>query len=676
MASKVVDLTIRLKDKVSGSLGKIKNGLSSVTAGIKKMAASLGLASVGIGALIADAAQFNIAMARVWTMAGGGIDTFKRLRNEARGLSAEFGIARKEMAGGFYNALSAGVEENNLIEFMRTASKVAVADGTEVSTAIDGMTTVLNAFKLESSQAGAVADAMFKTVARGKTNFDDLAKNIAQVAPVAAASNVEFKQVLASMATMTKQGMKTAVSATYLRGAIIGMNKALGDGWSETMSLQDGMQLLWEKSGQSQTKLQELIGTVEGVQAILAHVGKNAAGAADDLASTAESAETLSDAVGKVQQFYQWNVLIESGRAAVSKFYEIISQKLAPSLKKISARMREITTDGTIEAWANKASAAFEAVSKTIKIISGGGEGRTAVAEAVGRVISESFKKGASLAVEALIKAAPVIGKMIGDGFKNVAVAIAERENIRRQVESSPEWEKTPFMEKGTLFAGDATKKLKAERAARNSDLLQKALSEYEAKKRKEVVDESINSLGEQTDGLDAALENLNAVLEKFYTEAPPTTSPPVGDTPSGGIPTGDAPSGGIPTGDAPVGDQTGLPKGSDRGGFAMIAQRLLESGEVSKRKLTSTIEAIAGYEKRGREAGFTGLGESAADLFAGGESSRNVETLIKSIMDAQLSGEGILGQDIDDPLVELTKKTNEILEKKLGGVKSGEDKS
>ena len=73
---------------------------------------------------------------------------------------------------------------------------------------------------------------------------------------------------------------------TQIRGAIIAMNRVLGDGWSATMTLQEGMQAMADKAGGSQVKLKELTGRVEGMIGILGITGKNAKGAANDVDKT------------------------------------------------------------------------------------------------------------------------------------------------------------------------------------------------------------------------------------------------------------------------------------------------------------------------------------------------------------------------------------------------------
>ncbi len=68
-------------------------------------------------------------------------------------MSAELGVAKDELGKGWTLAAGSGVENNEIVRFLRTAAKVAITDGSDIETAIDGMTSVLNAYNYESADA-------------------------------------------------------------------------------------------------------------------------------------------------------------------------------------------------------------------------------------------------------------------------------------------------------------------------------------------------------------------------------------------------------------------------------------------------------------------------------------------------------------------------------------------
>ena len=108
----------------------------------------------------------------------------------------------------------------NAIDFLKIASKAAIGGVTDTETAVDGLTTVMNAFKGQNIDATKAADIMFATVKAGKTDFAQLSASLFNVAPLAAAANVKFQDVSAALATLTAQGTPTSVATTQIRAAI------------------------------------------------------------------------------------------------------------------------------------------------------------------------------------------------------------------------------------------------------------------------------------------------------------------------------------------------------------------------------------------------------------------------------------------------------------------------
>ncbi|NCC53399.1 MAG: phage tail tape measure protein, partial [Spartobacteria bacterium] len=280
------------------------------------------LAFAGILAgTVREAVMNNINIARAWTMSS--TMGFKEMRTEVRNLSMELGVAKDKISSGLYQALSAGVPEDNVFKFLETASKVAVADGSDVAVAVDGITTVLNAFKIEADNTGKVADLMFQTVSNGKTTFSDLASNLSTVAPLAASTGIGIEQILAATATLTKQGTPTAQAMTQIRESIRALNNNLGDGWSKTRTFQEAVQELARKANGSQTELSKIVGSVEALVGVLGLTGENATAAKEDLEDLEKASGALDTAYEKVDKFRHWSKLWETSRAAISRVGEV-----------------------------------------------------------------------------------------------------------------------------------------------------------------------------------------------------------------------------------------------------------------------------------------------------------------------------------------------------------------
>ena len=458
MASKtLLEIIVGLKDQTSGVLRNIAGNVKSFGDGVKKAFHSepvrlfrnaVAAVSAAIVGSVVEAAKFNIEIARVWTMAGGGIATFKELREQARGLASDFGLARSEIAGGMYNALSAGVDKNNLKSFMATAAKVAVADGSNISVAVDGITTVLNAFKVKVTETDAVTDKLFQTVAMGKTTFGALSANLATVAPIAAASDIPLEQILAHVATLTAQGTPTAQAMTQIRASIMGLNQALGDGWSKQMSYQSALKQVWQQAGYSQTGLLKLVGSSEAVQAVLGGIGKNAAMATEKLNGMGKASGAADAAFKKVDQFRHWPHLLETARGAVSKFGEEVDRRVAPYVDKVTAALKKWTTDKQV--WSGISSFLDAAEKRLVKIAGDWRELFTAIEspedigvalQGLGEMVIGWFKD----AVWFVISKAPDIGDMIGRAIKAGIMSgtqdWADRQVAKQQLKQRGQWE-------------------------------------------------------------------------------------------------------------------------------------------------------------------------------------------------------------------------------------------
>ena len=185
--------------KTASVFGSVfKGGLNAVSAGFRKLRNTALAAIAGISFAIREYASFNTQMARAATMMDIASDGFRKMRKDIIAMSGELGIAKKQLSEGLYQALSAGIPKDNVLEFLKIAAKTAITDGSDVAIAVDGITTVLNAFKIPASKAQEVADLLFQTVAKGKTTFAELAASIAIAAPVAASTGLKIEEVTAA----------------------------------------------------------------------------------------------------------------------------------------------------------------------------------------------------------------------------------------------------------------------------------------------------------------------------------------------------------------------------------------------------------------------------------------------------------------------------------------------
>lgn len=406
-------------------------------------AAGLG-AAAGIAASVREAHLFARRMAEVNTMMGSA--DIEGFTHKVQELSAELGLTKDELAGGLYQTLSAGIPEKNAIEFLTISAKAAVAGVTEVDTAVDALTTVINSYKFEASDAQQVSDVLFQTVKLGKTTFSELAESLAKVTPIAAASGVRFEDVASAFGTLTKQGVRTAMASTQIRAAILATNEVLGDGWTKSMRLKDGFAAVAKQAGGSNTKLRELVGRVEALNGILGLTGSNAKGAAQDLAKFAGSGGSAQKAFVTMDKVREWEKAWQSFRSVMTSFGMAIKNSVAPHIRELAGWLKGIAESrgvferlrADVEAFVDSTVPKLKVVAGLIKDIFEGGDKRTAAFSNIGRIIVAAFSDAGTILENKLIPIAQRVGYIIGnfihdalpDRFKKGSIAPRDKLNM------------------------------------------------------------------------------------------------------------------------------------------------------------------------------------------------------------------------------------------------------
>jgi len=165
-------------------------------------------------------ADFEQQMANVTTMLSEPEVHMGRFRQGIREMSVEFGESTEALAGGLYDILSASIPAEKAMNVLAVAARAAKAGLTDTKTSADAITTILNAYGLSAERAADVSDVLFMTVRRGKTTFAELAPSIGLVVSTAASAGVGFEELSASLAVLTRNGVRTENAVTAVNAII------------------------------------------------------------------------------------------------------------------------------------------------------------------------------------------------------------------------------------------------------------------------------------------------------------------------------------------------------------------------------------------------------------------------------------------------------------------------
>lgn len=228
----------------------IESGLSS----LKKT-----IAALGIGKMLKDVSQqvwevgssFETSFSKASTLFGDvSVDT-DNLKSKIADMSKQTGISAEELNETLYQAMSAGIpvteDMGTALAAVQTAAKLSVGGFTSSSTAMSGLTTAINAYGLSADDASRIADEFILVQNKGVTTVDELASNMGRAISTGSAYGVNLENLNAAYISLTKGGISTAESTTYLSS----MMNELGDSGS------DVGKVLQEKTGMSFSQLMD-----------------------------------------------------------------------------------------------------------------------------------------------------------------------------------------------------------------------------------------------------------------------------------------------------------------------------------------------------------------------------------------------------------------------------------
>ncbi|MGN0701209.1 MAG: phage tail tape measure protein [Oscillospiraceae bacterium] len=315
-------------------------------------------------------------------------------------ISNRTGVAFTDLAESMYSALSASVPQDNVLEFVENSVKLSKGGFTQTATAIDIVTTALNAYQMEMSEAAHVQDVLITTQNLGKTTVDELAGNMGKLIPTAKSVNVEFDQLGAMYATITANGVATAETTTYLNAminelgasgssaekammaAVKGTDMA-GKKFSEISSMgydvTDVLALMSDYAQSTGKSLADMFSSSEGAKAaniLLSNMSgfkDNIVAMAQSLGAAGEAADTMMDTAAEK---------VQVAKNQIDNLVTTIGQSLLPIIGETADEVDDALQSGDITETAEDigkfVSGTLSVLLKNIKLIGSAVTGVTA----------------------------------------------------------------------------------------------------------------------------------------------------------------------------------------------------------------------------------------------------------------------------------------------------------
>lgn len=360
-ANSQIDDTDKKAQNLATKIGSAMKTAGNKITGLGKAIAPV--SAVLTGALTAStksASDFQNGMAKMSTLFDTSKTSVSDLSKEFLTLSNKTGLSASELAEAGYQALSAGQSVDKVGKFVETAGNLAKAGFTSTTTAVDVLTTAMNAYGSSAGSADQIANKLVRTQNLGKTTVDELASAMGKVIPTASSMGVNINNLTSGYVSLTKQGIATAEATTYMNsmfnelgdsGTTLGgvikekTGKSFQECMNSGMSLADVLQITKQYADENGIAYNELWSSAEAGKAGLAILN----GGVDEFNQTVETMASDTDDVGEaldkletpsVKAHKAINQIKNSGIELGTAFIGA----LAPTLEKVCGVVEKATT--------------------------------------------------------------------------------------------------------------------------------------------------------------------------------------------------------------------------------------------------------------------------------------------------------------------------------------------
>ncbi len=342
--------------RVSDSSSKMQSSLQRIGKGASMAVGSIAGVGFPLASAIRESMGLNKALAEVATLTDEANFPLEKMRELTKGLAAEYGGKAALQAKALYQTISAGygdVEE--AAKMMNTANKLAVGGVTEVETAIDGLTNVMNTYKKDNLAAADVSDTMFIAMREGKTTIGELASQIGRAAPGAESLGIKFDELFAAISAITSKGIDTASTVSGLAGAMANIAKPTSDAKKEAArlgiefsaaglrakGLKGFLDSITQSAKYNEDTMINLFGSIEAFKVMTALSANESEKFNDVLAKMGQRAGATDVAVAKMRDTFsfQWarfNAIFDNLKTSVGNVAEGL---FGPLLKHVNNAM-------------------------------------------------------------------------------------------------------------------------------------------------------------------------------------------------------------------------------------------------------------------------------------------------------------------------------------------------
>lgn len=319
----VAKLTLDSSEYSSGldsALGKIKNVGGTIA---KVGTAAVGAAAAGIVAFgksaVEAAANYETSFAQLQTIMDSTAVSTDKMSAGLMEMSSRMGVSASELAETTYNAISATGDTAGALSIVENATKLATAGFTDTASSLSVLTTAMNSYKMSAEETAGISDSLIAVQNLGVTTVAELSSSMGKAIASASAYSVDLYNLESAYVSMTKSGINTAESTTYISS----MMKELG---SESTTV---AKLIKTKTGKSFAQLMKDGKSLGDVLGVLNEAVDGDANALMNLWGSAEAGKASNAILSQgLDQFNENLVSIQNSAGLTESAYDKMTSTL------------------------------------------------------------------------------------------------------------------------------------------------------------------------------------------------------------------------------------------------------------------------------------------------------------------------------------------------------------
>lgn len=270
MAGKVIDVTMRLIDKVTTPLNNVNAKLTasskqwqragkdiqkagrSISNTGKSLTKTVTAPIVGVGAAsVKLAADFESSMDKVQSISGATGSEMDKLSELAKEMGAKTKFSATEAADAYSYMAMAGWKTSDMLNGLEGIMYLSGATGEDLASTSDIVTDALTAFGMSTSETNKLVDTLAATASNANTDVAMLGESFKYAAPVAGALGFSSEDLSLSLGLMANAGIKASQAGTSMRSWMSNMS-------APTASVTKAMETLGISLTDSEGKMKSL----------------------------------------------------------------------------------------------------------------------------------------------------------------------------------------------------------------------------------------------------------------------------------------------------------------------------------------------------------------------------------------------------------------------------------